>query len=232
VTHPEPTIDEINREFPDVEAFRHNGMCYAKLVGIVIIAAAPSLRELRDQMREYFARSADVTGDDDEGALGKELGRALKTARMMAGLAQRELAHMVGYSRSRVAGAEAGDVVAGQFWERCDAVLGTTLAQGYAVIRALRTRRLLAALGADSGEELAGFWQRCGVLVATTPVPVPGNADIHQRPAVASQERYKPPVPVSENRWVNVRAASVGGVWHIEIYLPPEQVTRRGRPDE
>ena len=52
---PEPTIDEINREFPDAEAFTHNGMCYAKLTGI-IIAAAPSTGELREQICEYFGR--------------------------------------------------------------------------------------------------------------------------------------------------------------------------------
>jgi hypothetical protein len=54
VTSPEPTIDEINREFPDAEAFAHNGMCYAKLTGITVIAAAPSISELREQLREYF----------------------------------------------------------------------------------------------------------------------------------------------------------------------------------
>jgi hypothetical protein len=56
VTDPDPTIDEINREFPDAEAFTYNGMCYAKLAGIIVIAAAPDTRELREQMREYFER--------------------------------------------------------------------------------------------------------------------------------------------------------------------------------
>jgi hypothetical protein len=58
VTSPEPTIDEINREFPDAEAFTHNGMCYAKLTGIIVIAAAPSTSELREQIREYFSQTA------------------------------------------------------------------------------------------------------------------------------------------------------------------------------
>jgi hypothetical protein len=58
VTHPEPTIDEINREFPDAEAFTRNGMCYAKLTGIIVIAAAPTTSELREQIREYFSHSA------------------------------------------------------------------------------------------------------------------------------------------------------------------------------
>jgi hypothetical protein len=56
VTNPEPTIDEINREFPDAEAFTSNGMCYAKLTGIIVIAAAPDTRELREQIRDYFER--------------------------------------------------------------------------------------------------------------------------------------------------------------------------------
>ena len=56
MTSHEPTIDEINREFPDAEAFTHNGMCYAKLTGIIVIAAAPSTHELREQIRDYFGR--------------------------------------------------------------------------------------------------------------------------------------------------------------------------------
>jgi hypothetical protein len=56
VTNPEPTIDEINREFPDAEAFASNGMCYAKLTGIIVIAAAPGTCELREQIRDYFER--------------------------------------------------------------------------------------------------------------------------------------------------------------------------------
>jgi hypothetical protein len=56
VTSHEPTIDEINSEFPDAEAFTHNGMCYAKLTGIIVIAAAPTTTDLREQMRDYFGR--------------------------------------------------------------------------------------------------------------------------------------------------------------------------------
>ena len=56
MSHSEPTIDEVNREFPDAEAFISNGMCYARLAGIVIVAAAPSAGELREQMRDYFER--------------------------------------------------------------------------------------------------------------------------------------------------------------------------------
>jgi hypothetical protein len=54
---PEPGIDEINREFPDAEAFSCNGMFYARLIGIIVIAAAPTARELREQLRDYFGRN-------------------------------------------------------------------------------------------------------------------------------------------------------------------------------
>jgi hypothetical protein len=53
VTTSKPTIDEIICEFPDVEAFTRNGMCYAKLSGTVI-AAAPDTSDLREQIRGYF----------------------------------------------------------------------------------------------------------------------------------------------------------------------------------
>jgi hypothetical protein len=57
VTSPDPAIEEINREFPDAEAFISNGMCYAKLAGIIVIAAAPGTGELREQIRDYFDRA-------------------------------------------------------------------------------------------------------------------------------------------------------------------------------
>lgn len=52
-----PTIEEINREFPDAVAFTRDGMCYARLAGIIVIAAAPSTRELLEQIREFFGRA-------------------------------------------------------------------------------------------------------------------------------------------------------------------------------
>ena len=55
LTSSELTVDEINREFPDVEAFGYNGMYYAKLSGVVI-AAAPDISELREQICDYSAR--------------------------------------------------------------------------------------------------------------------------------------------------------------------------------
>jgi hypothetical protein len=66
VTSPEPTLDEINREFPDAEAFTRNGMCYARLCGIIVIAAAPSTSELCEQMREYFTQTAQASSSTPE----------------------------------------------------------------------------------------------------------------------------------------------------------------------
>jgi len=57
VADPESAIDEINREFPEAEAFTRNGMCYARLAGIIVIAAAPGTGELREQMQDYFDRA-------------------------------------------------------------------------------------------------------------------------------------------------------------------------------
>jgi hypothetical protein len=54
---PEPGVDEINREFPDAEAFTSNGMYYARLTGILVIAAAPTASELREQLGDYFGRN-------------------------------------------------------------------------------------------------------------------------------------------------------------------------------
>lgn len=53
----EPTIDEIRREFPDAEVSAANGMCYAKVSGMTVIAAAPDTQQLREQLQEYFDRT-------------------------------------------------------------------------------------------------------------------------------------------------------------------------------
>jgi hypothetical protein len=55
VTSHDPGIDQINRELPAAGAFTHNGMCYAKLTGV--IAAARSRCELREQIRGYAGRN-------------------------------------------------------------------------------------------------------------------------------------------------------------------------------
>ena len=54
---------------------------------------------------------------------GQRLGATLRRHRAVAGLTQQALARQVGYSRSTIANAEAGDVRAGEFYRRCDATL-------------------------------------------------------------------------------------------------------------
>jgi DNA-binding XRE family transcriptional regulator len=64
-------------------------------------------------------------GPEDLRARRQELGRGLRSARIRAGLRQRELARKIGYSRSAVGNAEAGQCgYAHRFWELCDEVLG------------------------------------------------------------------------------------------------------------
>jgi hypothetical protein len=75
VTDTELAIDEINREFPDIEAFTHNGMCYARLAGIVVIAAAPGTGELREQIQDYFGSAARRQLPAPGGAYGKQTAR-------------------------------------------------------------------------------------------------------------------------------------------------------------
>ncbi len=134
----------------------------------------------------------------EEDALRQELAAALKTARKKAGLLQRELGHKMGYSRSRIAGAEAGDYVSRQFCERCDAVLGTTLSHTYAAIRALRTQRLLVALAADTDDT-----RPAEPVIARE---ISGSAEIRG--------------PEPESGDLRVRARLIGGFWHIAIRLP------------
>jgi hypothetical protein len=49
-TTDQPTLDQINGEFPDALVFTaDNGNFYARPIGISVIAAAPTTGELRDQ---------------------------------------------------------------------------------------------------------------------------------------------------------------------------------------
>jgi hypothetical protein len=61
----QPSIESINREFPDALAFTaDNGSHYARAVGISVIAAAPTTAELREQLADYFSHMH--CGDDTE----------------------------------------------------------------------------------------------------------------------------------------------------------------------
>jgi transcriptional regulator with XRE-family HTH domain len=175
-----------------------------------------------------------MTAEDNESALRKELGRTLRVARLMAGLLQRELAHKIAYSRSRVAGAEAGDYVSQQFCERCDEVLGTSLKQGYDVVRKLRMERLFASLEADAGGSgPREFWERCGERADSSGLQMLGSEEIRARSATAAEERLSGPSPESGDPRVKVVVGVISGVWHIEIYLPngePSVDSRRQHP--
>jgi transcriptional regulator with XRE-family HTH domain len=57
----------------------------------------------------------------------RDLGARLAALREAAGYTQASLARLVGYSRSTVANAEAGQGAARHFWEMCDEVLGGTM---------------------------------------------------------------------------------------------------------
>jgi WD40 repeat protein/DNA-binding XRE family transcriptional regulator len=72
-------------------------------------------------------------------AAARDLGAHLAALREAAGYTQASLARLVGYSRSTVANAEAGQGAARHFWEMCDEVLGgTVLCERFDEIRALR----------------------------------------------------------------------------------------------
>jgi WD40 repeat protein/transcriptional regulator with XRE-family HTH domain len=72
----------------------------------------------------------------------RDLGARLAALREAAGYTQASLARLVGYSRSTVANAEAGQGAARHFWEMCDEVLGGTMLCGrFDEIRALRRQQ-------------------------------------------------------------------------------------------
>ena len=108
----------------------------------------------------------------DEKALLRELGQTMRTARTRAGLLQRELAHRTGYSRSSIANAELGAPYSRDFYERVDVVLGTQLAHGHEVIRALRAERSHAAESAASPDD---FQQRCNELIRAMTLRAAGH---------------------------------------------------------
>src|SRR5260370_31164505 len=71
----------------------------------------------------------------------RNLGVRLAALREAAGHTQASLARLVGYSRSTVANAEAGQGAARHFWEMCDEVLGGAgLLELFDEIRALHRR--------------------------------------------------------------------------------------------
>jgi DNA-binding XRE family transcriptional regulator len=91
-------------------------------------------------------------------ALRRDLGRALKEARSVAGYSQVQLARKTGYARSTVSTVESGCQNATRiFWERSDAALGTgtALRARYDRLAQRRPARLsgTAASGRERGEK-------------------------------------------------------------------------------
>jgi transcriptional regulator with XRE-family HTH domain len=79
--------------------------------------------------------------------MGRELGRQLAALRRQAGLTQRGLAALAGFSRTTVSMAEIGRACHREFWEACDKVLDTggALTTGADQIDAVRDAERRAA---------------------------------------------------------------------------------------
>ena len=89
-----------------------------------------------------------VREPDEVAALRRELGRQLAERRKAAGLVQRELGVLVGYSRTAVANAETGHAQIGRsLWDRADRVLGTgeLFARGFDRIQAQASKAAQAS---------------------------------------------------------------------------------------
>jgi Helix-turn-helix domain len=79
----------------------------------------------------------------------RALGEQLAASRRAAGLTQERFAPLVGYSRSTIANAETGrQRTPGDFWRRCDDVLGTrnALSRGYDEVAGIARRRQVQAV--------------------------------------------------------------------------------------
>jgi transcriptional regulator with XRE-family HTH domain len=99
-----------------------------------------------------------VREPDAVAALRRDLGRQLAGRRKAAGLVQRELGVLVGYSRTAVANAETGHAQIGRsLWERADRVLGTgeLFARGFDRIQAQAS--VAARAGAALRPALGGW---------------------------------------------------------------------------
>ena len=99
-----------------------------------------------------------VREPDEVAALRRDLGRQLAGRRKAAGLVQRELGVLVGYSRTAVANAETGHAQIGRYlWERADRVLdtGELFARGFDRIRAQAS--VAARVGATLRPAIVGW---------------------------------------------------------------------------
>lgn len=97
--------------------------------------------------------------DDELTQANRNLGARLAALREAAGSTQARLARLVGYSRSTVANAEAGQGAARHFWEMCDEALGgnTELLELFDEIRTLHRRRREEAAAVARRKREAGL---------------------------------------------------------------------------
>jgi Helix-turn-helix domain len=109
----------------------------------------------------------------------RALGQQLAASRRAAGLTQKRLAPLAGYSRSTIANAETGrQRTPGDFWRRCDDVLGTrnALFRGYDEVVAIaqRTHVQAAATARNARAILEG--------AASGEVSLPGEGRVRDDP--------------------------------------------------
>ena len=116
-----------------------------------------------------------MTADPVPGAM-RDLGGRLAALREAAGHTQASLARMVGYSRSTVANAEAGQGAARHFWEMCDQVLGAAGLTGqFDKLKALRRQRQedTAEVKRRRREAEARQWARDSARPDVSEIPSP-----------------------------------------------------------
>jgi transcriptional regulator with XRE-family HTH domain len=157
----------------------------------------------------------------DERTLRTELGRTMQAARQRAGLRQRELGHMTGYSRSTIANAEAGaPSLSRTLYQRVDAVLGTSLANGHDVIRVLRAERLAASRTAATGPQPDEFAERCNDMIKTLTLRVPEAAKI------------RADYPAAWQHAITLPGQRLEIILEIRLHEnPPSQLDETGKPE-
>ena len=143
--------------------------------------------------------------------LRASLGRQLRERRQRAGLTQRELADVIGYSRSAVASAEtAYQHVAADFWARCDRHLGadSALVDLHRQVSDLRRARTAGRERAErarrdglaNGGPGAGAASGAGPADQPADPPAPVGAD--QQLGLLRRSLRRPPLdPGALDRW-------------------------------
>jgi transcriptional regulator with XRE-family HTH domain len=115
--------------------------------------------------------------DDTITQANRELGTRLAALREAAGFTQARLARQVGYSRSTVANAEAGQGAARHFWEMCDEAFGggSGLLGMFDEIKALRRRHQQEAAAAARRKREAAVQRTVGPGQLAADICHPGH---------------------------------------------------------